>query len=189
MTEAAAGRGGGRPGFGMWWRLARWSTLIRRHRTRWRLVLHRHPVTVGISGGRAGGGDRWQIGSPRKASAATWPREDFVRQGSVEQNSVEGVGGDVNPGGGQAMGIGGGRAGGDGRSVRQRTAPRLIGRGALMAERFPASRVRERNLGEARWESEREGDGPCGAEGGGIRRLREVGGGIDPHRWDFTEMI
>uniref|UniRef100_A0A0E0IGD2 Uncharacterized protein n=2 Tax=Oryza nivara TaxID=4536 RepID=A0A0E0IGD2_ORYNI len=82
MTEAAAGRGGGRPGFGMWWRLARWSTLIRRHRTRWRLVLHRHPVTVGISGGRAGGGDRWQIGSPRKASAATWPREDFVRQGS-----------------------------------------------------------------------------------------------------------
>uniref|UniRef100_A0A0E0QMI2 Uncharacterized protein n=1 Tax=Oryza rufipogon TaxID=4529 RepID=A0A0E0QMI2_ORYRU len=144
MTEAAAGRGGGRPGFGMWWRLARWSTLIRRHRTRWRLVLHRHPVTVGISGGRAGGGDRWQIGSPRKASAATWPREDFVRQGSVEQNSVEGVGGDVNPGGGQAMGIGGGRAGGDGRSVRQRTAPRLIGRGALMAERFPASRVKSK---------------------------------------------
>uniref|UniRef100_A0A0D3H3B6 Uncharacterized protein n=2 Tax=Oryza TaxID=4527 RepID=A0A0D3H3B6_9ORYZ len=87
------------------------------------------------------------------------------------------------------MGIGGGRAGGDGRSVRQRTAPRLIGRGALMAERCPASRVRERNLGEARCESEREGDGPGGAEGGGIRRLRVVGGGIDLDRRDFTEMI
>uniref|UniRef100_A0A0E0ASR0 Uncharacterized protein n=1 Tax=Oryza glumipatula TaxID=40148 RepID=A0A0E0ASR0_9ORYZ len=91
-------------------------------------------------------------------------RKHLMRRGSVEQN------------GGDDLAMGGPRAAGrrrivegelvagiGGRQAMQRTARRLIRSGALMAE------VRERNSfwrrAEAQvwWESDREGDGPCGS--------------------------
>ncbi|EAZ40454.1 hypothetical protein OsJ_24906 [Oryza sativa Japonica Group] len=118
---------------------------------------------MGILEDEPAAGIRWQIGSPRKASAATWRREHLVRRGSVETGDADDGAAATwrrehlvrRGGGGQAM---------------QRTARRLIRSGAVMAE------VRERCSGGGR----RCGSGAL-IEGGGGR--------IDLDRSDFRRMI
>uniref|UniRef100_A0A0E0I2X3 Uncharacterized protein n=1 Tax=Oryza nivara TaxID=4536 RepID=A0A0E0I2X3_ORYNI len=92
---------------------------------------------MGILEDEPAAGIRWQIGSLRKASAATWRREHLVWRGSVETGDADDGAAATwrrehlvrRGGGGQAM---------------QRTARRLIRSGAVMAE------VRERCSGGGR---------------------------------------